>query len=59
MGNTFEVNAWARDAQGEYGNLCIYRGESFLAALWTMFGSRKAYGCLTLEWRPHSAGEPR
>ena len=55
MGNTFEVNVWRRDTDGKYYNHCVYRGESLAAALWTMFGCRKKYGCITLEWRPVSA----
>ncbi len=55
VGNTYEVNVWRRDERGEWGNLCIHRGESMIAAIWAMFGSRRRYGCITLEWRPRGA----
>lgn len=51
MGNKWEVCSYEKYA-GSWGYVTMYRGESFLKALWTMRTLKKlGVGCVKLEWR--------
>jgi hypothetical protein len=53
MGNTFEVQVWARDQNlGENRYTQFWAGQNFLSAIWNMAKAKRAgYGCVTLHWR--------
>jgi hypothetical protein len=56
MGNGYEVYGWTYgDRLGlnkdEWYYKELYRGESLIVALWTVFRCKRQYGCVKLEVR--------
>lgn len=52
MGSKYEVKGWVSDGRGDYEWVELYRGQSFVRALWaTWRGRANGAGCVRLEWR--------
>lgn len=51
MGNTYEVQVWAKDIGGGYSYHNFWSGESFFKAIWNMRKAKKqGFGCVTFHW---------
>jgi len=50
MGNKYVVAVWIR-AHGDFEYEDVYRGESFLEAMWALFQNKGRTRCVKFEWR--------
>lgn len=57
MGYTYEVCYWGRpeskwlNEQNQYKYVTVWTGESFFAALWQLWKTKKKHPCVSLTWR--------
>jgi hypothetical protein len=55
MGNTWEVYAWRKmdetESMFKYDYVMVYRGESWISAIWTAITVKRTCGCIKIEWR--------
>ena len=52
MGNTWEVYAWREvNELVRFDYVMVYRGESWVSAIWAAVKAKRTCGCVKVEWR--------